>query len=119
MESVNPLMNITAEQFERLLEALGSQSGSHDATLIFTGLLAFAGIIFVMWWVLNLKLAPLEKLSESLEKAIKELNTEVTELSKKIWAPGQLEDKIKLEVAQQLAEHTKSCPCRKCQNKSE
>ena len=69
MESVNPLMNITAEQFERLLEALGSQSGSHDATLIFTGLLAFAGIIFVMWWVLNLKLAPLEKLSESLEKA--------------------------------------------------
>ena len=111
--------NLTVEQFEQLINALRSQSGSHDATLIFTGIMAFAGIIFVMWWVLNLKLAPLEKLSESLATAIQELNKEVTELSKKIWAPGQLEDKIKLEVAQQLAEHVKTCPCRKCQNKSE
>lgn len=118
MESDNPIMNMTVDQFEQLLNALSSQSGSHDATLIFTGLLAFAGIIFVMWWVLNLKLAPLEKLSESLEKAIKELNTEVTELSKKIWAPGQLEDKITLEVSKQIAEHVKNCPCR-CGNNKE
>lgn len=111
--------NMTVEQFEQLINALSTQSGSHDATLVFTGIMAFAGIIFVMWWVLNLKLAPLEKLSESLEKAIQELNKEVTELSKKIWAPGQLEDKIKLEVSQQIAEHTKNCPCRNCQNKSE
>jgi hypothetical protein len=118
MESANPIMNMTVEQFDQLLQALGSQTGSHDATLIFTGLLAFAGIIFVMWWVLNLKLAPLEKLSESLEKAIKDLNIEVTELSKKIWAPGQLEDKIELEVSKQIAEHVKNCPCR-CGNNKE
>jgi len=118
MESDNPIMNMTVEQFDQLLQALGSQTGSHDATLIFTGLLAFAGIIFVMWWVLNLKLAPLEKLSESLERAIKELNTEVTELSKKIWAPGQLEDKIALEVSKQITEHVKNCPCR-CGNNKE
>lgn len=112
------VMNMSVDQFEQLLNALASNTGSHDATLIFTGIMAFAGIIFVMWWVLNLKLAPLEKSVEVLQNSIKELSKDVAVLSKKIWDPGQLEDKIKLEVAQQIAEHVKNCPCR-CQNNKE
>lgn len=109
-------MEMTVDQFEQLLSALTTKAGSHDAILIFTGILALAGIIFVMWWVLNLKIGPLERSLEALQKTIQELSKEVTELSKKIWAPGQLEDKIKLEVTEQITEHVKNCPCR-CQNK--
>ena len=109
-------MNMTVEQFEQLLTALGSGGGSNAAILVFTGIAAFAGIIFVMWWVLNLKLAPLEKSIESLEKTTAALSKDVNELSKRIWAPGALEDKIRIVVNDAITEHEKNCSCRKCQN---
>ena len=104
-------MSITVDQFEQLLTALRSQAGSHDATLIFAGILAFAGIIFVVWWVLNLKLAPLEKLCDTLSSSIKELNEKITEISTKIWSPDALDNKIQIAVQQQIREHEKNCPC--------
>lgn len=110
---------MTVEQFEQLLDALSSQSGSHEATLVFAGILAMAGIVFVLWWVLNLKLAPLEKLSSTLEGYVKELNEKIAELSNNLWKKDELENKIKLEVSEQLKEHQKNCPCCKLHTHNE
>ena len=112
-------MSMTVDQFEQLLNALRSQGGSHDATLVFAGILAFAGIVFVMWWVLNLKLAPLEKLCDNLQESIKTLNEKITEISTKIWSPETLDNKIKVEVSEQLKEHQKNCPCCKIHKNQE
>lgn len=109
MEAQEPIMQLSVEQFEQLIMALKSQDGSYAAILVFSGILAFAGIILVMWWVLNLRLAPIEKLCESLTVSIKELNDKVTEISTKIWAPEALDNKIKIEVTQQIKEHEKNC----------
>lgn len=109
-------MNMTVEQFEQLLNALSTQGGSNAAILVFTGIAALAGVIFVMWWVLNLKLAPIEKMCESLEATIKDLNTEVNKLSKRIWEPDALDNKIKLQVSEAIAEHELKCSCRSCLN---
>ena len=103
-------MELTVEQFEQLIMALKSQDGSYAAILVFSGILAFAGIILVMWWVLNLRLAPLEKLCEALSVSIKELNDKVTVISTKIWAPEVLDNKIRIEVTEQIKEHVKNCP---------
>jgi len=110
METQDPLMQLSVEQFEQLILALKSQDGSYAAILVFSGILAFAGIILVMWWVLNLRLAPIEKLCESLTVSIKELNDKVTEISTKIWAPEALDNKIKIAVDEQIKEHVKNCP---------
>lgn len=116
-------MNMTVEQFEQLLNALSTQGGSNAAILVFAGIAALGAVIFVMWWVLNLKLAPIEKLCAGLEEAIKglkteikELNTEVNELSKKIWDPDALDNKIKLQISEAIAEHEQKCSCRNCKN---
>lgn len=116
-----PTMEMTVEQFEQLLEALGSRQGSHDAILLFAGIAAFAGILFVLWWVLNLKLAPLEKsnsrLETALEKsnsnteaAVKEINEKISEIQKSLWTPTILKNEIKLEVQEQIKEHIQNCP---------
>ena len=116
-------MNMTVEQFEQLLNALSTQGGSNAAILVFTGIAALGAVIFVMWWVLNLKLAPIEKLCAGLEEAIKglnaeikDLNAEVTSLSKKIWEPDALDNKIKLQISEALKEHESKCSCRNCKN---
>lgn len=116
-------MNMTVEQFEQLLNALGTQGGSNAAILVFAGIAALGAVIFVMWWVLNLKLVPMEKLCASLEEAIKglkeeikDLNTEVNILSKKIWEPEALDNKIRLKISEAIAEHEQKCSCRNCKN---
>jgi hypothetical protein len=101
-------MEMSVEQFEQIINALDSQHGNHAAVLLLLGVLAFAGIIFAMWWVLNLKLAPMEKLSNALEASVKELNSKIEELSKNLWKRDELENKIKLEVAEQIKEHEKN-----------
>ena len=103
-------MALTVEQFEQLLLALKTQDGSEAAILVFTGILALSGIIFIMWWVLNLKLKPLEELSKSLSSSIKELNTQIQDLSTKMWSAEALDNKIKVAVAEQIQEHIKNCP---------
>lgn len=110
MPTQDTLMQLSVEQFEQLILALKSQDGSYAAILVFSGILAFAGIILVMWWVLNLRLAPIEKLCESLTVSIRELNDKVTEISTKLWAPEALENKIKITVDGQIKEHVKNCP---------
>ena len=116
-------MNMSVEQFEQLLNALSTQGGSNAAILVFAGIAALGAVIFVMWWVLNLKLAPIEKLCASLEEAIKglkaeikDLNTEVNTLSKKIWEPEALENKIKLQISEAITKHEQQCSCRNCKN---
>ena len=116
-------MNMTIEQFDQLLNALNTQGGSYAATLVFSGIAALGAIIFVVWWVLNLKLAPFEKICSSLEDSVKDLkaeikglNAEVNTLSKKIWEPDALDNKIKLQISEAIAEHEQKCTCRNCKN---
>ena len=110
MPTQDDIMQLSVEQFEQLISALKSQDGSYAAILIFSGILAFAGIIFVMWWVLNLRLAPIEKLCEALTVSVKELSDKVSKIETKIWSSEVLENKIKVEVDEQLKEHLKNCP---------
>ena len=123
MESDNPIMNMTVEQFEQLLNTLNTPGGSYAATLIFSGIAALGGVIFVVWWVLNLRLAPFERICSSLEDSVKDLkaeikglNAEVNSLSKKIWEPDALDNKIKLQISEAIAEHEQKCSCRNCKN---
>lgn len=103
-------MEMSVEQFEQIIDALNSQHGNHAAVLLLLGVLAFAGIIFAMWWVLNLKLSPMEKLTNALESSVKELNGKITELSTKMWSKDALQNEIKLEVSAQLEKHIQNCP---------
>lgn len=103
-------MNLTVEQFEQLMVALKSQDGSQAAILVFTGILALSGIILVMWWVLNLKLKPLEELSKNLSSALKELNDQIQDLSKKMWSAEALDNKIQVAISDEIKEHIKNCP---------
>lgn len=104
------VMNLTADQFEQLVGALKSQEGSNSAILVFAGIIAVAGIVFIMWWVLNLKLEPLEKLSKELSEAVKSLNEKIHDLTSKMWSPEALDNKIKVEVQDQIQEHIRNCP---------
>ena len=110
-------MNMTVEQFEQLISALNTHDGSYAAILIFTGILVVAAILFIMWWVLNLRLGPLEKLSEQLSNSIAELNKQrqglnkqISDLDKKIWDPKALENEIEVIVTRSIKEHIASCP---------
>ena len=80
------------------------------AILVFAGIIAVAGIVFIMWWVLNLKLEPLEKLSKELSEAVKSLNEKIHDLTSKMWSPEALDNKIKVEVQDQIQEHIRNCP---------
>jgi len=103
-------MEMSVEQFEQIINALNSQHGNHAAVLLLLGVLAFAGIIFAMWWVLNLKLSPMEKLTNALETSVKELNRQISELSQKMWSKDALQNEIKLQIQEQLKEHVQNCP---------
>lgn len=103
-------MEMSVEQFEQIINALNSQHGNHAAVLLLLGVLAFAGIIFAMWWVLNLKLSPMEKLTNALEASVKELNSQISELSQKMWSKDALQNEIKLQIQEQLKEHVQNCP---------
>ena len=107
-------MEMSVEQFEQVINALNSQHGNHAAVLLLLGVLAFAGIIFAMWWVLNLKLSPMEKLTNALESSVKELNGKISELSTKMWSKDALQNEIKLQVQEQIKEyikdHVQNCP---------
>lgn len=103
-------MELSVEQFEQIINTLNSQHGSHAAVLLLLGVLAFAGIIFAMWWVLNLKLSPMEKLTNSLESSVNALNEKISELSTKMWSKDALQNEIKLEVSAQIEKHIQNCP---------
>ena len=101
-----------------LLLCIGGVRGSVEKSmkvmmmglLLLLGVLAFAGIIFAMWWVLNLKLSPMEKLTNALEASVKELNKQISELSQKMWSKDALQNEIKLQIQEQLKEHVQNCP---------
>lgn len=103
-------MNLTVEQFEQLITALQSGSGSNSAILIFTGIIAVVGLVALMWWVLNLRLGPLEKLTYELKDSIAELDKQIQALDKKIWSPDDLDNKLKVACTEMIQAHIKSCP---------
>lgn len=100
--------NITPEQFEALVRTMHNNSGS--VTLIFFGILAAVGIIGLMLWIMNFRLKPLEALIPKIA-AIQET---VQEIYAKMWKPENLNDRIANMVGDDIKEHEKTCPARKC-----
>ena len=103
-------MNLTVEQFEQILTALQSSNGSNSAVLIFTGILTVCGLVALMWWMLNMRLGPLERLTYELKDTIVDLDKRVQEMDKKIWDPSDLDNKLKVACTEMIQAHIKSCP---------
>ena len=104
------IMEMSVEQFEQLINALKTQDGSQATILVFTGIIVVVGLMAVLMWVLNLKLRPLEIVSEGLSQAIKELNPKISELSKKMWTAEALDNKIRVTVDEKIKDHLANCP---------
>lgn len=102
-------MQITPEDIELLRKALSTSSASESATLIFMGITALAGIIFVVWWLLNIKLEPMTKFTEKLDA----LQATVNKLDAKMWSESELERMIQVEAQKAVTKHETDCPCRK------
>ena len=100
--------NITPEQLESLVRAAHNNSSS--VTLIFFGILAAVGLIGLMLWIMNFRLKPLEALIPQIA-AIQET---VQEIYAKMWKPDSLNDRITAMVVDDIKEHEKTCPARKC-----
>lgn len=104
--------NLTVEEIEALRLALTTPSTSNAAILIFAGITAFAGIIFVVWWILNIKLEPVKAMQEKLDT----IATTVTEMRSSLWTEESLNRLIVFQLMQYLQEHERNCPCRKLHN---
>lgn len=100
--------NITPEQFEALVRQVQNNSGS--VSLIFTGILAAVGLISLMIWIMNFRLKPLE----ALIPQVAEIQKTVQEIYIKMWKPESLNDRIANVVSDDIKEHEKTCPARKC-----
>lgn len=104
--------NLTIEDIEALRAALSTPSTSNAAILIFAGITAFAGIIFVVWWILNIKLEPVKSMQEKLDT----IATTVTEMKSSLWTEESLNRLIVFQLMQYLQAHEQNCPCRKVHN---
>lgn len=108
-------LEMSADQFSDLIKALSTQQGSNSAILVFSGIVAITGILAIVWWVLNLRLKPLEDLSTRIDKlneALVNTNAKIGEMNAKMWSSEALDNKIKVLVAEALKEHETNCPLR-------
>ena len=99
---------ITPEDLEVLHEALTKSSTSEAVTLVFIGILAFAGIIGVVLWILNTKLEPVASMKTTLDNLVATVN----EMKGSLWTEDSLNRLIALKQMQMLQEHEQNCPCR-------
>jgi len=101
--------NLTLEEIEALRVALAQPQTSNAAILIFTGIIALSGFLFVMWWILSMKLKPVEK----LETQMSELTSTVNEMKSNMWSESSLNNLVQLKLFQYIQTHEQNCPCRK------
>lgn len=99
---------LTPEDLEVLHDALTNSSTSEAVTLVFVGILAFAGIIGVVLWILNTKLEPVKDMKVTLDNLV----TTVNEMKGSLWTEESLNRLIILKQMQMLQEHEQNCPCR-------
>ena len=99
---------ITPEDLEVLHEALTKSSTSEAVTLVFIGILAFAGIIGVVLWILNTKLEPVASMKTTLDNLVATVN----EMKGSLWTEDSLNRLIALKQMQMLQEHEQNCPYR-------
>lgn len=102
-------MSLSPEQFEALLRALRSPEGSNISMLVFTGIIATVALLGVVWFIINLRMKPVERLEKQLESIQKLL----TELTSKMWTTENLENKVRVIVQEHIGKHESSCPYRK------
>lgn len=103
---------LTAEDLEVLRNALTTTTTSEAVTLIFVGILALAGVIAVVLWILNTKLEPVASMQEKLDT----IATTVTEMKSSLWTEESLNRLIVFQLMQYLQAHEQNCPCRKLHN---
>lgn len=101
-------MGLTADQFEKLLQTLNTQGGSNNAILIFSGILALVGIMLVVWFVLNLRLKPVEKMEERIDECQKMLAS----INSKMWTVDHIDSRINSKMHDCIKEHERDCPLR-------
>lgn len=101
-------MGLTADQFEKLLQTLNTQGGSNNAILIFSGILALVGIMLVVWFVLNLRLKPVEKMEERIDECQKMLAS----INSKMWTVDHINSHINSKMHECIKEHERDCPLR-------
>lgn len=100
--------NLTLEEIEALRVALAQPQTSNAAILIFTGIIALSGFLFVMWWILSMKLKPVDK----LETQVSALVDTVNEMKGNMWSESSLNNLVQLKLFQYIQNHEQSCPCR-------
>ena len=108
------MSGITPEELEVLRDALTTTSTSGAVTLIFVGIMAFAGIIWVVLWILNTKLESFKPMQEKVDTIV----TTVTEMKSSLWTEESLNRLIVFQLMQYLQEHEQNCPCRKTHNQA-
>lgn len=101
-------MTLSAEQFEALLKALSTTDGSQYAILVFSGILALAGIMLVVWFVLNMRLKPVDKLEERIDEMQKMLSS----MNSKMWTAENLDNRINNKIHECIKDHERDCPLR-------
>lgn len=102
-------MSLTPEQFDALLRALRTSDGANSSILVFTGIIAMAGLLLVVWFIINLKMKPVDK----LEKQLDNIHELLTDLTSKMWTTENLENKVRVIVQEHISKHENSCPYRK------
>lgn len=100
--------NLTLEEIEALRAAFAQPQTSNAAILIFTGIIALSGFLFVMWWILSMKLKPVEK----LETQMSELTNTVNEMKGSMWSESSLNNLVQLQLLKYIQSHEQTCPCR-------
>lgn len=100
---------LTPEDLEVLHNALAGTSTSEAVTLIFVGILALAGVIGVVLWILNTKLEPVKSMQDKLDSIADTVN----EMKGSLWTEESLNRLIVFQLMQYIQEHEEKCPCRK------
>lgn len=102
------MSNITPEQIEALVSVLKS-NGGNSSIVFFWGIIALACILTLVWWVISLRMQPLDQLSGRIDKLTEALD----EMSKNMWSSESLDNKITVRCHDCIADHENSCPARK------
>lgn len=100
--------NLTLEEIEALRAAFAQPQTSNAAILIFTGIIALSGFLFVMWWILSMKLKPVDK----LETQVSTLVDTVNEMKGSMWSESSLNNLVQLQLLKYIQSHEQTCPCR-------
>lgn len=101
-------MTLSPEQFEELLKALNTPDGSQYSILVFAGIIALAGIMLVVWFVLNMRLKPVDK----LEARMDEMQKMLTNMNGKMWTAENLDNRINNKIHECIKDHERDCPVR-------